>query len=87
MYYIFNQSHCIGAYSYEPQVDSDVVVIQSEEEYSKLSELQLRNGKIVVVKSPKPPQIIDIESYSPETVELYQAIAGLYELVEKGEQK
>lgn len=70
-----------------PQLEKDEQVIQTETDYSNLSELQLKDGVIAIVKPPpEPPQIIEAESYPPETVELYQAIAELYELVEKGEQ-
>ena len=87
MYYIFKNNYCIGAYPYLPQLEKDEQVIQTETDYSNLSELQLKDGVIAIVKPPpEPPQIIETESYPPETVELYQAIAGLYELVEKGEQ-
>ena len=88
MYYIFKNNYCIGVYPYLPQLEKDEQAIQTETDYSNLSELQLKDGVIAIVKPPpKPPQIIETESYSPETVELYQAIAGLYELVEKGERQ
>lgn len=87
MYYIFKNNCCIGVYPYLPQLEKDEQAIQTEIDYSNLSELQLKDGVIAIVKPPpEPPQIIEAESYPPETVELYQAIAELYELVEKGEQ-
>lgn len=87
MYYIFKNNCCIGVYPYLPQLEKDEQALQTEIDYSNLSELQLKDGVIAIVKPPpEPPQIIEAESYPPETVELYQAIAELYELVEKGEQ-
>lgn len=87
MYYIFKNNYCIGVYPYLPQLEKDEQALQTEIDYSNLSELQLKDGVIAIVKPPpEPPQIIEAESYPPETVELYQAIAELYELVEKGEQ-
>ena len=87
MYYIFKNNCCIGVYPYLPQLEKDEQAIQTEVDYPNLGELRLKDGAITIIKSPpEPPQVIEAESYSPETVELYQAIAGLYELVEKGEQ-
>lgn len=87
MYYIFKNNCCIGVYPYLPQLEKDEQAIQTEVDYPNLGELRLKDGAITIIKPPpEPPQIIETESYPPETVELYQAIAELYELVEKGEQ-
>lgn len=91
MYYLFQNHRCIGAYSYEPDVDDAYEVISSDEHYQNLCELQTKDGKITIVPlppaPPQPPEMIEEENYSPETIELFNAIAGIYELIEKGEKK
>lgn len=91
MYYLFKNHRCIGAYSYEPDVDDTYEIISTDKHYQNLCELQTKEGKIVIVPlpppEPEPPQVIEQEDYSPETVELFNAIAGIYELIEKGENK
>lgn len=83
MYYIFKNSFCIGAYSYLPSLELDETAIYSDIEYKKLHLLRLKEGKIDLLPEPQePPQVIEAENYNPETVELFEAVAGLYELIE-----
>ena len=91
MYYIFKNRFCIGAYSYLPSLESDETAIYSDIEYKKLHLLRLKDGKIEVLpEPPKPPEkptVIESEDYAPETVELFEAVAGLYELIENKKEK
>lgn len=88
MYYIFKNKFCIGAYSYIPELEKDEIPIYSDTDYKNLSLLRLKDGKIEVLPEPKePPQVIEAENYNPETVELFEAVAGLYELIENKKEK
>lgn len=88
MYYIFKNKFCIGAYSYLPSIEADETVIYSNKNYKSLSLLRLKNGEIEVLPEPKePPKVIETENYNPETVELFEAVAGLYELIENKKEK
>lgn len=88
MYYIFKNGYCFGAYSYLPSLESDETAIYSDIEYKKLHLLRLKDGKIEVLPEPQePPQVIETENYNPETVELFEAVAGLYELIENKKEK
>lgn len=88
MNYIFKNRFCIGAYSYLPELEQDETAIYSDTDYKNLSLLRLKNGKIELLpEQPEPPQVIEAENYSPETVELFEAVAGLYELVENKKEK
>lgn len=83
MYYIFKNNFCIGAYSYLPQLEKDEQAIQSEVNYSSLGKLRLKAGVITVIElPPEPPKMIEAEKMPTEQVELYDAIAGIYELLE-----
>nr|DAJ30401.1 MAG TPA: hypothetical protein [Caudoviricetes sp.] len=88
MYYIFKNLYCIGAYSYLPSLESDETAIYSDIEYKKLHLLRLKDGKIDLLPEPQePPKVIENEDYAPETVELFEAVAGLYELIEHKKEK
>ena len=91
MYYIFKNKFCIGAYSYLPSLEKDEVAIFSDTDYKNLSLLRLKDGKIELLpEPPKPPEkptVIENEDYAPETVELFEAVAGLYELGENKKEK
>lgn len=88
MYYIFKNVYCFGAYSYLPSLESGETAIYSDIEYKKLHLLRLKDGKIEVLPEPKePPQVLETENYNPETVELFEAVAGLYELIENKKEK
>lgn len=88
MHYIFKNGCCIGAYSYIPELEKDETAIYSDIEYKKLHLLRIKDGKIDLLPEPQePPQVIENEDYNPETVELFEAVAGLYELVENKKEK
>lgn len=88
MNYIFKNNFCIGAYSYLPELEQDETAICSDTDYKNLSLLRLKDGKIDLLSEPQePPQVIEAENYNPETVELFEAVAGLYELIENKKEK
>lgn len=91
MYYIFKNKFCIGAYSYLPELEQDETAICSDTDYKNLSLLRLKDGKIEVLpEPPKPPEkptVIESEDMPTEQVELYDAVAGLYELIENKKEK
>lgn len=88
MHYVFKNKFCIGAYSYLPSLESDETAIYSDIEYKKLHLLRLKDGKIELLPEPQEPlQVIETENYTPETVELFEAVAGLYELIENKKEK
>lgn len=91
MNYIFKNGCCIGAYSYIPELEKDETAIYSDTDYKNLSLLRLKDGKIEVLpEPPKPPEkptVIESEDMPTEQVELYGAVAGLYELIENKEEK
>lgn len=93
MYYIFNKVNggCRGKYSYKPKIDeSDLIAVETDTDYGNFIEIIWKDGKIEK-RSPSPPEpptveIIEKEDMPIQQVELYDAIAGIYELLEKGEQ-
>lgn len=91
MYYIFKNKFCIGAYSYLPSLESDETAIYSDIEYKKLHLLRIKDGQIELLpEPPKPPEkpiAIESEDMPTEQVEIYDAIAGLYELIENKKEK
>lgn len=91
MHYIFKNGCCIGAYSYIPELEKDETAIYSDIEYKKLHLLRIKDGKIEVLpEPPKPPEkptVIESEDMPTEQVELYDAVAGLYELIENKKEK
>lgn len=91
MNYIFKNGCCIGAYSYIPELEKDETAIYSDTDYKNLSLLRLKDGKIEVLpEPPKPPEkptVIESEDMPTEQVELYDAVAGLYELIENKKEK
>lgn len=91
MNYIFKNGCCVGAYSYLPSLESDETAIYSDTDYKNLSLLRIKDGKIEVLpEPPKPPEkptVIESEDMPTEQVELYDAVAGLYELIENKKEK
>lgn len=89
-YYIFNTVNggCRGKYSYKPKIDEpDLIAVETETDYDNLSEIIWKEGEIAKRPPPPPPEpptveVIEEEDMPTEQVELYDAIAGIYELLE-----
>lgn len=83
-WYIFSKDRCIGKYPYKPADVPNAVIVRSDTDYTDLRKLRYENGQIIIATTPPPDdepteEIIEEENYSAETVEIYNALAGLYE--------
>jgi hypothetical protein len=93
VYYIFNKVNggCWGKYSYRPKIDEpDLIAVETDTDYDNLLEIIWKEGEITKRPLPSEPPVVEViekEDMPTEQVELYNAIAGLYELVEKGERQ
>ena len=81
MWYGFNdKGKCLFSADGKVKEEKGVTVVESDVVY-KVSSICLIDGEIRE-PPPEPPRIIEAEKYPTETVELYDAIAGIYELLE-----
>ncbi len=91
-WYLFRNGICVGEYPYKVEVLDGETLVSSETKRENLGRLRLEKGEITELPPPPPipdkEQEIDAENYSPETVEMFTAIAGLYEtLAERNDEK
>lgn len=88
MYYIFNKVNgaCWGKYSYRPKIDeADLIAVETDTDYDNLLEIIWKEGEITkrpLLSEPPVVEVIEKEDMPTEQVELYDAIAGIYELLE-----
>lgn len=91
-WYLFRNGICVGEYPYRVEVLDGETLVPSETKRKNLGRLRLENGQITELPPPPiPPDKeieIEAEQYAPETVEMLDAIAGLYEtLAERADEK
>ncbi len=87
MWYGFNEKgECLFSASDKVKGEAGTTVVEAEKEYD-ISSIRLIDGEIRE-PPPAPPEVevIEEEEMPTEQVELYDAIAGIYELLE-GEKK
>ncbi len=81
MWYGFNEKgECLFSASDKVKEEAGIRIIEAEKEYD-ISSIILIDGEI---REPPPTvEVIEDEDMPTEQVELYDAIAGIYELLEE----
>ena len=82
MWYGFSEKgECLFSASDKVKEEAGIRIIEAEKEYD-ISSIRLIDGEIREPPEPPKVEVIEEEDMPTEQVELYDAIAGIYELLE-----